>query len=59
MSGSTVKRTLPSATPTITYTAAMQTADFGGAVTGSLSIRVYQLSARTGRGTVKAVTVYL
>jgi len=59
MSGSAVKRTIPSTSPTITYTAAMQTADFGGAVTSSLSVRVYQLSATTGRGSAKSVTVYL
>jgi hypothetical protein len=59
LSGAIVKRTLASTSPTTTYTAAMQTADFGGAVTGSLNVRVYQLSARTGRGTAKAVTVYL
>lgn len=58
MSGSAVKRTIASATPLITYTAAMQTADFGGPVTSSLNVRVYQLSARTGRGTAKPATIF-
>lgn len=47
-----VKRTLTAATGTVTYTAAEQTADFGGAVTlDQIAIDVYQLSAVVGRGT--------
>lgn len=49
MSGTTVKRTLTSSTPSVTYTAAQQSADFG-AVQTTLSIRVYQISAVVGRG---------
>lgn len=49
MSGTTVKRTLTSSTPNVTYTAAQQTTDFG-AVQTTLSIRVYQISAVVGRG---------
>lgn len=49
MSGVTVKRTMTSATPTVTYTAAMQTTDFGGAQS-TLSVNVYQMSATVGRG---------
>ena len=49
MSGSTVKRTLTSSTPTVTYTAAMQTADFGGAQS-NITVKVYQMSATVGRG---------
>lgn len=49
MSGSTVKRTLASATKTVTYTSAQQTTDFGGPVS-TLEVNVYQLSAVVGRG---------
>lgn len=49
MSGATVKRTMTSSTPTVTYTAAMQTTDFGGAQS-TLSINVYQMSSVVGRG---------
>lgn len=42
--------------PGFSYTAAMQTADFG-AVQSSLTIRVYQNSAQIGRGQVATATV--
>ena len=48
LDGATVKLSLTVATPAFTYTAAMQTADFGGPVT-SLSVRLYQIGA-LGRG---------
>jgi len=46
---STLKRTLTASTPTATYTAAQQTADFGG-TQSTIYVRVYQLSAIVGRG---------
>jgi hypothetical protein len=49
MSGGTVKRTLSTGTPATTYSAADETADFGGPQT-SLTIRVFQLSGTVGRG---------
>ena len=55
LSGATVKRTLTVATPAALYTAAMQTADFGGPVT-SLSVRIYQIGA-LGRGVPLVTTL--
>jgi len=55
LSGATVKRILTVATPTALYTAAMQTADFGGPV-ASLSVRIYQIGA-LGRGVPLATTI--
>lgn len=46
---STLKRTLTASTPTVTYTAAQQTTDFGG-TQSTIYVRVYQLSAIVGRG---------
>ena len=45
----TVKRTLTSSTPDVTYTSAHQVADFG-ANQATLYVRVYQISATVGRG---------
>lgn len=57
MQGATVKRTITGLTsPSAVYTAAQQTTDFG-AVQTSLSVRVYQMSATVGRGTVSAATI--
>lgn len=47
--GGAVKRTLSSTTPTATYPAADQIADFGSAQ-AAIRVRVYQISARVGRG---------
>jgi hypothetical protein len=44
-----VVRTVAAASPTVTYTAAQQTADFGS-VQSAIAVRVYQLSATVGRG---------
>ena len=44
-----VVRTLTSSTNEVTYTAAQQTTDLGGAAT-TLKVRVYQISASVGRG---------
>lgn len=45
----TVKRTLTSSTPAVTYTSAQQVTDFG-ANQATLYVRVYQISATVGRG---------
>jgi hypothetical protein len=52
----TVKRTLSSTTPTLTYTSANQTTDFG-ANQGTLYVKVYQLSANVGRGYPLTTTI--
>lgn len=49
MSGSTVKRTLSSTSPSVTYTADDQTIDFGSPQS-SITLRIYQMSAAVGRG---------
>jgi hypothetical protein len=56
LDGSTVKRTISAVSPTITYTAAEQVADFG-APQSACAIRVYQIAAGYGRGTARAATV--
>ena len=45
----TVKRTITASTPTCTYTAAQQVADFGYTLS-SVSVKVYQMSSIVGRG---------
>ena len=57
LSGSTVLRTLSASTPNVTYTSAMQIADFGSAPS-TLAIHVYQLSSTTGRGSPASATLY-
>ncbi len=54
--GGAVKRTLASASPAATYANTDIVADFG-AVPDTLSVAVYQLSAVTGRGFARAVTL--
>ena len=54
--GSTVVRTLSASTPTVTYTAGQQTTDFGS-TQASIKVAIYQLSATTGRGYGKEVTL--
>lgn len=56
LSGTTVKRTLVSTVPTVTYTSAQQTADFGS-VQASVDIAVHQVSGVYGRGAARAATV--
>ncbi|RMF07563.1 MAG: hypothetical protein D6763_12090 [Alphaproteobacteria bacterium] len=51
-----VVRTITTSTPTVTYTAAQQTADFG-AIQSSVDVAVYQLSATVGRGTPASATL--
>ena len=49
MNGANVVRTIATTTPTASYSAAQQVADFGSAQS-SVSVRVHQLSASVGRG---------
>ncbi len=50
MNGTTVVRTITGlSTPTASYTAAEQTADFGS-LQASVSVKIYQMSASVGRG---------
>jgi hypothetical protein len=56
MDGVDVVRTLTSATPTVAYTAAEQTTDFGSAQ-DPLTVRIYQMSSLVGRGIVAEATV--
>lgn len=56
LDGTTVKRTLTSATPTVTYTAVQQTTDFGSPQ-AAVDVRVYQMSAVIGRGAPRAAVV--
>jgi len=59
LDGATVKRTLTASTTSVVYSAAQQTADWGGPLGPSetLTIRIYQLSAQIGRGAAKKVTL--
>ena len=59
LDGTTVKRTLATTTPSVTYAAAQQTADWGGLLGpgDTLHIRIFQLSALVGRGAPKPVTL--
>jgi Gene Transfer Agent (GTA)-like protein/putative tail protein len=54
--GETVVRTLASATPAVTYTAADQISDFGSEQP-AYDVRVYQLSGSHGRGTARNAIV--
>jgi hypothetical protein len=56
MAGALVRRTLASTTTSLFYSAADEIADFG-TPQQSLIVRVHQLSALTGRGTMKEVTL--
>ncbi len=49
LNGAVVVRTVAAASPTVTYTAAQQTADFGS-VQAAIAVRLYQLAATVGRG---------
>ncbi|KQY13172.1 baseplate megatron protein TIM-barrel domain-containing protein [Rhizobium sp. Root482] len=57
--GATVKRVLSAGTTSVTYTAAQQTADWGGLLEpgNTLTVRIFQLSALVGRGAPKTVTL--
>jgi len=60
MSGSTVKRTLVSTSPSVVYTSAHQVADFGAALGpgDSLDIVIYQIAAVAGRGFAYSETLF-
>jgi hypothetical protein len=59
LDGATVKRVLSTATTSVVYTAAQQTADWGGPLApgDTLDVRIFQLSALVGRGAPKTVTL--
>ena len=59
LNGATVKRTLTTVTTSAVYSSTDQSADWG-ALLGpgdTLDIRIFQLSALTGRGAAKTVTL--
>ena len=60
LDGATVVRTLAAASPSVTYTSAEQTADFGAPIAwpSMLAVRVYQLSASYGRGMPAEATLF-
>lgn len=59
LDSSTVKRVLSATTTSVLYTAAQQITDWGGLLApgDTLTIRIFQLSALTGRGAAKTVTL--
>jgi len=59
LDGAAIKRTLTSSTPSVLYTAAQQSADWGTPLGPgqTLALRIYQLSNRLGRGTPASVTL--
>lgn len=56
MDGGSVVRTLSATSPSISYSAAQQTADFGG-LPMSVALKLYQLSEVIGRGYAATATV--
>lgn len=56
LDGASIKRTLSSAQPSVTYSAAEQTADFGS-LPPAVTLRVCQMSAVFGRGSARTVTI--
>ncbi len=61
LDGSTVLRVLETSAPSVTYTAAQHTADWGAPLAPgtTLRIRIYQLSATFGRSVPLTVTLTL
>lgn len=59
LDGATVQRVLSTATTSVVYTAAHQTADWGAPLGpgDTLDIRIFQLSALVGRGAPKTATL--
>jgi hypothetical protein len=59
LDGSVVKRSLTTATTSVLYSAAHQTADWGAPLGPgqTLAIRIFQLSGLIGRGAAKSVTL--
>ena len=60
LDGAAVKRTLATATASVVYTAAQQTADWGTLLGpgDALEVIIYQISAAYGRGAPKPATLY-
>jgi len=56
MSGTTVLRTLTATSATVEYTATYQKTDFGS-VQASITVNIYQISEKVGRGYVKEVVL--
>ncbi len=56
LDGSTVKRTLTSSAPSVTYSSADQIADFGS-LQPSVSVKVYQTNLVFGRGAPRAAVI--
>lgn len=56
MNGSSVVRTISTASQSFTYTAIEQTEDFGSPQS-AISFRIYQISAAVGRGYARAITL--
>jgi hypothetical protein len=54
--GGSPQRTLTSTSPSVTYTAAQQTEDFGS-TQNPVSVRIYQMSAKVGRGVALEATL--
>ncbi|MCE9650566.1 MAG: glycoside hydrolase/phage tail family protein [Parvibaculum sp.] len=59
LSGASALRTLAVAATAATYTAAAQTADFGGTTFTTLTVRVSQVSRAFGRGTAREATLHV
>ena len=57
LDGGDVVRTLAATTPSVTYTTAQQTTDFGSPQPG-YAVRIYQLSASFGRGQARETIVH-
>lgn len=58
MNGSSILRAFTGLTaPTVTYTAAMQTADWGGSIPPAFTMNIYQTSARYGNGNAATAIV--
>ncbi len=58
MDGDTVVRALTGLTsPTVTYTAAQQASDWSGGVPSSFTVKIYQVSARYGKGDAATATL--
>ena len=53
-----LKRTLTTNVPTITYSAAFRTADFGN-LTTNFKLKIYQMSALVGRGIATEAEIYV
>ncbi len=56
LNGTTVVRTFPASSPTVAYSAAQQTTDFGSPQS-SLAVAIYQLNSVIGRGEPAKVTL--